>query len=283
VPSIPGYGYSTPLKKPVDVVDTAQYFDALMRFLHGNDCEYFAHGEDWGSLIASFLAKLYPTRVTGIQITLTQESYGFTETFYNILNSIAPSMVLTSEELKYDFATKTKFFNKLSKVIKETGYMHYQATKPDTIGHALSDSPVGLLTYILEKYSVWTFDFKTQIMGVKDGGLSKFSKDDLLSVVTYYWMTNSITSSMRYYRTGFYEGIFGSSFKSSIYFSRVPNQVAVSIHYSVNEIFLVPYQILKLSYPNLQQYTITKNGGHFAAFETPELAASKLINFILHA
>ena len=55
-------GYSTPLKKPFDFIDTAQYFDALMRFVHNENVQYFIHGEDWGSIIATALAQLYPNR-----------------------------------------------------------------------------------------------------------------------------------------------------------------------------------------------------------------------------
>ena len=70
IPSIPGYGYSTPLNRPVDATDTAQLVDALMRYLHGEDVKYYIHGEDWGSIITQITAKLFPNRVQGIHVTL---------------------------------------------------------------------------------------------------------------------------------------------------------------------------------------------------------------------
>lgn len=157
VPSIPGYGYSTPLRRPFDVVDTAQYFDALMRFVHNDaDSEYFVHGEDWGSAIATTMAKLYPNRVKGIHITMPiVKVYDPVVILYGILGQISPKLVLTHEE--YDAGLKYGFIDNGLDLIKKSGYFHYQSTAPDTLANAFTDSPVGLLAYILEKYAFGTF------------------------------------------------------------------------------------------------------------------------------
>lgn len=86
-------------------------------------------------------------------------------------------------------------------VLQETGYMHIQATKPDTIGAALADSPIGMAAYILEKFSTWTN--KNNRME-DDGGLrKKFTLDELLTNVMIYWTSNNIASSQRYYYENF--------------------------------------------------------------------------------
>ncbi|KAG8534999.1 hypothetical protein GDO81_029684, partial [Engystomops pustulosus] len=83
-------------------------------------------------------------------------------------------------------------------ILRETGYLHIQATKPDTVGAALNDSPAGLAAYILEKFSTWT---DPEFRKLEDGGLQrKFSMDDLLTNVMIYWVTGSIASSMRFYK-----------------------------------------------------------------------------------
>lgn len=80
---------------------------------------------------------------------------------------------------------------------RETGYFHIQATKPDTVGAALMHTPLGLAAYILEKFSTWT---ERSGLHKEDGGfLEHYSMDELLDNVMVYWVTGSITSSMRLY------------------------------------------------------------------------------------
>jgi juvenile hormone epoxide hydrolase len=129
VPSIPGYGYSTPLSKIVDTVDTARYFDALMRYIHGDSVKYFIHGEDWGSVITQTMAKLYPQRISGIHITmliadLTSPNF----LFYGFLGDINQNLVMTQQELDDNRSFRLSDF--LKRTIKHTGYLHIQATKP---------------------------------------------------------------------------------------------------------------------------------------------------------
>ena len=107
-----------------------------------------------------------------------------------------PSLVFNNPETDYD-----KTFPLMKKVyfmLRESGYFHLQATKPDTIGAALSDSPVGLAAYILEKFSTWT---NKDNLKKSDGGLTeKFTLDELLTNVMIYWVTNNPAPSMRYYK-----------------------------------------------------------------------------------
>jgi len=278
VPSIPGYGYSVPLTKPVDVFETARLNDALMRKLFGDDVEYFIHGEDWGSLIATVMAKFYPQRVSGIHLSFASTILSFD--VFKISTMLAlgvfPQYMLTKEELESNF--KLSFSERILKIARETGYMHIQATKPDSLGFGLTDSPVGLMAYILEKYSSWSFNYEKEILGRRDGSLNEFKRDDLLTIVTHYWMTNSITSSMRYYKFGF-NTVFIENAKKLME-SRVPGEVAVGFINMLNEPVKSPLALLELSYGKILHYTVSKNGGHFASFHEPEIVMSAFIKFI---
>jgi microsomal epoxide hydrolase len=129
VPSIPGYGYSTPLNKIFDTVDAALYFDAMMRYIHGEDVKYFVHGEDWGAAIASNMAKLFPQRTKGIHVTMTIVKLSSpVPLFYGLVAKINQNFVMTKEEL-----ANNRTFNLdeiFVYIIKQSGYFHLQATKP---------------------------------------------------------------------------------------------------------------------------------------------------------
>lgn len=282
VPSIPGYGYSTPLKKPFDFIDTAQYFDALMRFVHNENVQYFIHGEDWGSIIATALAQLYPNRCKAIHISmaLPGNSNDLIALAYQITGAFVPSLVFSPEEIRLGVPAKFSIKNIAITILKEMGYMHIQATKPDTVAQGLTDSPSGLLAYILEKYSSWSFDFNSQIAGKRDGGLESFNRDDLLTIITYYWMTNSISSSVRFYKG--WADIYSkqNSIYTEIVDSKVPISVFVGVQYGVNEVLLTPAKIVQLRYQNLIQFKVIDKCGHFAAFEQPKITSTNFVEFI---
>ena len=115
------------------------------------------------------------------------------------------------------------------------------------------------MAYVLEKYSSWTFDRQHEILGKKDGNLNKFDRDELLTIITYYWMTNSITSSMRYYKNFFAQ--MGSGFpKGTIVESKMHARVPTAIQFFRNELVLDSQAILQLQYPNLKRFTLESEG-----------------------
>ena len=134
VPSIPGYGFSTPLNKPLDIIHAAQYFDAIMRLLHGESSEYFIHGEDWGSAIAASLAQLYPQRVKGIHLSMPViHNFSNIYTFFSFLmSSVFPSFVLSPQEIGKNFYMRNSLVNYIKTIWLEGGYLHLQSTKPDS-------------------------------------------------------------------------------------------------------------------------------------------------------
>lgn len=116
-----------------------------------------------------------------------------------IIGAYFPSLVL--DDPRKEYQRIYPFWEKFSFLMRESGYFHIQATKPDTVGTALNDSPVGLAAYVLEKFSTWT---NPNNVTKPDGGLTeKFTLDELLTNVMIYWISNNVTSSLRYYKESF--------------------------------------------------------------------------------
>ncbi|XP_056291455.1 epoxide hydrolase 1 isoform X2 [Pseudoliparis swirei] len=233
-PSIPGYGYSdAPHKQGFDSLAAARIFLTLMERLGFS--QFYLQGGDWGSLITTNMAQMKPLR----------------------------------EDVRRLFP----FFEKnVWNILRETGYFHIQATKPDTAGCGPNDSPVGLAAYILEKFSTWTELSNTDLV---DGGLErKFSLDDVLTNVMIYWTTGSIVSSMRFYK---------ENFKSNLD-KRVDAKMGVFVPTGLaafpGELMHCPRSWAQTKYRNIYSYTFMPRGGHFAAFEEPQLLANDLVQFV---
>jgi len=152
-------------------------------------------------------------------------------------------------------------------VLKEMGYFHEQSTKPQTLGYGLSDSPVGLLAWIVEKFNTW---------GDCNGNIeSRFSKDELLTNVMIYWVTNTITSSTRFYYEFMQSPNDLFTKVKQIYIS-VPTAWAVFPKELLSPpISWVPY------YYNLTRVSYLPSGGHFAALEEPVLLSKDIQDFYL--
>lgn len=276
IPSIPGYGYSSPLNEPVTLLEVSRYFDALMRSTHGESVQYFIHGEDWGSVITRIMAHLYPQRVKGVHITLPffNPFYNLQATIQFLLSSLLPSYVLTPEEVEYKLNEIYSVPGYLKALWNEFAYYHLQATKPDTLGHGLTDSPVGLLAYILEKYSSWSFDFKEKILGSPSGNLEEFNKDDLLTITSIYWFTNSISSSMRLYKSS-KRDLF--DYPASLIHS-IKSEVPISVQMSKYEL-VMPSNSVRYKYPNLKEFKLIETG-HFASFHNPKKTGDSIIRLV---
>nr|XP_057901861.1 epoxide hydrolase 1 isoform X2 [Doryrhamphus excisus] len=268
-PSIPGYGFSeAPHKKGFDSMCAARIFHKLMRRLGFQ--QFYAHGGDWGFLITTNMAQLEPKIVKGLHINFAAAAKpGLIVTSSILLGRLFPNLFgFTSLDLERIYPCIQKLFVEL---IKETGYMHIQSTKPDTAGRGLNDSPVGLAAYILEKFSTWT---SPNFRNMEDGGLTrKFSLDDLLTNVMIYWTSGCIIPSMRFYRENFGNGLNQPHVKIPVY---VPTGFASF----PNELIHTPKLWVQQKFCNLVTYTPMARGGHFAAMEEPRLMAEDVNNFI---
>ncbi|XP_040492055.1 epoxide hydrolase 1 [Ursus maritimus] len=247
-------------------VATARIFYKLMLRLGFQ--EFYIQGGDWGSLICTNMAQMVPSHVKGLHLNMAFVLNPGTLTF--LLGRHFPRLFgYTQRDVELLSPFKEKVFYSL---MRESGYMHIQCTKPDTVGCALNDSPVGLATYILEKFSTWT---NPEFRDLEDGGLERnFSLDELLTNVMLYWTTGSITSSQRFYKENLGQGF------------RAHNHDRMKVHVPTGfaafpcELIHVPEKWVRFKYPKLISYSYMARGGHFAAFEEPELLAQDIRKFV---
>ncbi|BCL81160.1 multidrug MFS transporter [Ktedonobacteria bacterium brp13] len=243
VPSIPGFGFSDPVRKPGwTVKQTAELWASLMRDVLGYQ-RYAAAGGDWGSPISQLLALNNPASVIGIHLT----DIGFQATM-----NLDPSS-LTPVEQEYLRAKQQRSF-------QEGGYVMIQSTKPQTLAYGLSDSPVGLAAWIIEKFYGWS-DI--------DGALErKYTKDELLTNIMIYWVTQTINPSIRFY----YEASHAPSLKTG---QRVEVPVAMALFPKDTP---APRSLAERTL-RIERWTEMPRGGHFPALEEPELLVEDLRAF----
>nr|QEQ91642.1 juvenile hormone epoxide hydrolase 2-like protein [Laodelphax striatellus] len=261
-PSLPGYGFSgKPTEKGYNSVIFAAMMNDLMVKLGFQ--KYYVQGGDWGSAIGANMAILYPDRVLGLHSNLCFVNSPL-EKLKKMVASVYPSLFIEEKFISRVYPAKEHFFE----MMLESGYFHLQATKPDTIGVALTDSPAGLAAYILEKFSTWT---NKKYRDFPDGKLEeKFTLTNLLDNVMIYWVTGTITSSMRLYSESF------ALTSTSHDLDRQPVAVPTICARFPHELFFQPEFILKEKFVNLTRVTDPPRGGHFAAFEEPQLMAEEL-------
>ncbi|CAB3398505.1 unnamed protein product [Caenorhabditis bovis] len=266
-PSIPGYGWSeSPKKTGFSQLACARVFRKLMNRL-GFD-KFYMQGGDWGGIVNMLIAKAWPESVVALHLNMIPIMPGssIVGTFIDIVGSFFPSVFFSSPTL----SKSHNFFTKALNLIAETGYMHIQATKPDTVGTSLNDSPLGLAAYIIEKFSTWTnIDYRA----FPDGGLNKkFTNDELLTIVMIYWTNGNIVASQRFYREFFLDKTIKAFEK---HYVSIPTGHASAI----NELYdLCPVEVSSRLF-NITHYTEI-DMGHFAAFEQPKLLAQSLFKFV---
>jgi microsomal epoxide hydrolase len=235
-PSMPGYGFSGPTRKTGwDVLAVASCVSQLMARL-GYD-RYGAQGGDWGAIVTSQLGAIDADHVCGIHLNMVVAPPP-----PGVAN---PMEGLSPEELA-DVAGLGEFQT------KETAYQQIQGTKPQTLGIALNDSPAGLASWIVEKFRTWS-DCGGDVE-------SRFSKDELLTNITLYWVTETINSSIRLYCESMRSGRFGPVG------SRVEVPTAGAIF--PGEIIRPPRSWAEAHF-NVKRWTRMPSGGHFAALEEP--------------
>ena len=240
-PSLPGFGFSDkPDNLGMNSEEIAKIQHELMIALGYK--KYIVQGGDWGATVSKWMAELFPENCIGIHLNLV---IAFPP------NTDKPMEGVTDKELKL-----LENFNKY----KTQGYGYYeiQKTKPQTIGYGLNDSPIGLAAWISEKFYGW-FDGNDNNLVI--------SNDEVLSIISLYWFTESITSSARLYKEN---GDFGFSFNS------IKQPMAGAIF--KRDIMLPPKVWAEKIY-NVVQWN-EYDGGHFAAMEKPLQLAEDINLFI---
>jgi pimeloyl-ACP methyl ester carboxylesterase len=232
IPALPGYGFSDKPSRPgAGVARIAEAWHQLM--VHLGYPEYYAQGGDWGAAVTAEMGTQRPEGLLGIHVTMARAEPA-------ALRSLVP----TPEEQQM-LARLRRFQD------YESGYSTQQRTRPQTLGYGLADSPTGQLAWIVEKFYAWT-----DCHGHPENAVPR---DEMLDNVMLYWLTNSATSSAR---------LYWESFPSS-----VVDEVSVPSAYSLfpEDVFVASERWLRTRFTDLRYYHQAERGGHFAAFEQPEI------------
>ncbi|GIF68003.1 hydrolase [Asanoa ishikariensis] len=246
-PSLPGYGFTA---RPAHTGVTTRYVAGLWHGLMAalGYPRYGAQGGDFGAGVATWMALTATERVTGVHLT-TPEVWPY----------LGPgSAPLTPTEQAYvDHLAAWDS--------TERGYTAIQSTRPQTLGYGLTDSPAGLAAWIVEKWRAWG-----DTGGDVDGRLGR---DFLLTLLTVYWATGSITTSIRDY----YDNRWHGSAPGPADRVTVPTATAVFANEFVPEGVPPPSWAERLY--DVRRRTVFPRGGHFAAVEEPDLVARDIAEF----
>jgi microsomal epoxide hydrolase len=242
VPSLPGYGFSSRPDRPIGPRRTAELWKKLMTEALGYR-RYGIQGGDWGSSVSSWLAADAPQHAIGVHI--------------NLCMLPTPSPNPNEDELAW--------IRKREAVrAREAAYQLEHATKPQTIGIALTDSPAGFAGWVLEKFQSWA-DTKGDIE-------SRFSKDELITNLMIYLVNDAVASSTWLYYGRQQETMSG---KAGAFHTAVPTGCAL---YPAEMFPWPPRKVVERFY-NVVHWAEMKAGGHFAAFEEPEALVEDLRTF----
>ncbi|XP_011315348.1 juvenile hormone epoxide hydrolase 1 [Fopius arisanus] len=264
-PCLPGFGFSDGAVRPgLGAPQIAVVLKNLMLRLGFE--KYYIHGGDWGAIITAMMSSLFPAHVLGMHSTMciaTSPKVLLKVMFY----SFFPSLLLAEEDYHWFYPMSERF----GQILYFTGYLHLQATRPDSLGVGMADSPAALASYVLEKFSEAT---KRGSIFKDDGGLfDKFTPEELIDNLMMYWIPNKMTTAMRIYAESFNK-------KNNAWAQQWPVEIPSSCAQFPHEISWYPREFLQERFLNLVLVTRMPRGGHFATLEEPELAANDIHKFV---
>jgi pimeloyl-ACP methyl ester carboxylesterase len=250
IPSLPGHGFSAkPTTTGWDPIRIARAWITLMQRL--GYTRYVAQGGDWGNAVTEQMALLTPEGLLGIHTNMPA----------TIPDAIATALAAGGPAPSGLSADEQSAWEQLDYFYKHgVGYAQEMSTRPQTL-YALADSPVGLAAWMLD-HDIASYRLITRAFAGQSEGLTR---DDILDNVTLYWLTNTAVSSARLY------------WESHLAFF-APKGVAIPTAVSVfpDEIYAAPETWAQRAYPNLIHYNRLPNGGHFAAWEQPQLFSEEV-------
>jgi microsomal epoxide hydrolase len=245
-PSLPGYGLSfQPGQRRFGVPEMADCVAALMHDVLGYT-RFGAQGGDWGAAVTSRLGYAHANRMIGIHINLMMAAGRDASAFSNP----------TEEERLYlsELAHWTR---------EETGYQWIQGTRPQTLAFGLTDSPLGLAAWIVEKFRAWSDC---------DGDVERaIDRDRMLADISLYWFTGAIGSSFWPYYARLHGSVIlpvGDTIKVPTGYAQFPR-----------EILRPPRKAAARVFTDIRRWSVMPKGGHFAALEQPELLADEVRAF----
>nr|WP_294522192.1 epoxide hydrolase family protein [uncultured Rhodopila sp.] len=248
LPTWPGYGFSGKPQEPDWNPDrVGRAWNELMQRLGYR--RYVSQGGDWGAIVSQAMARRPPPGLLGIHINMPAV---VPPDIAKILSNgdAAPSGLTGAEQAA--FASLDAFYRKGS------GYASIMNTRPQTLGYALSDSPAGLAAWIYDKLAAWSYS----------GGEPEraFTRDEMLDDITLYWLTNTgASSSVSYWE------VWGMS-----PFNAVDISIPVAVTVFPGEIYRAPRSWAQRNYHRIIYWNEVAKGGHFAAWEQPELFAAEV-------
>ncbi|MFC3502051.1 epoxide hydrolase family protein [Micromonospora krabiensis] len=257
IPSMPGYGFSgKPTQPGWDPEHIARAWTELMRRL--GYPRFVAQGGDWGAIVTDLLGVQAPPELAGIHSNMPCVIPPDIDALFqsditganNAMGSLPPN--LSAEERRA--CEQLDFF------WKHAAYGLFMGTRPQTLT-ALADSPVGLAAFMLD-HDAASLALISRVFAGQSEGLSR---DDILDNVTLFWLTNTGVSAARLY----------AEFKLSFFVTKgVSVPAAVSVF--PDELFEAPRSWAERAYPNLIHYNRLDKGGHFAAWEQPQLLSQEI-------
>jgi len=249
VPSMPGYGFSgKPTTTGWDPPHIARAWTVLMQRL--GYTRFVAQGGDWGAMVADVMGTQAPPGLLGIHV--------------NWPFAVPPDIdkaLQTGSPLPADLsADERRACEQLDSFYKRgTGYALEMTNRPQTI-YGIGDSPAGLAAWLFD-HDVRSYELIARVFAGQREGLTR---DDVLDNVTLYWLTNTTISSARIY----WENKFA-------FFAPKGVTIPVAVSAFPDEVYQVPRSWAERAYPNLIYYERLDKGGHFAAWEQPELFAEE--------
>lgn len=240
VPSLPGYGFSAkPEQHGWNVEKIANAWNTIMLRLDYDS--YLAQGGDWGAAVTTALAVNHSEHCIGMHTNMP---------------TVGPDRDTMNDltEFEQEALKGSQFYQDW-----DSGYSKQQSTRPQTLGYGLVDSPIGQAAWILEKFYQWT-----DCNGHPENVLTR---DQLLDNVMLYWLSGAGASSARLYWESFGRGGRAQDIT-------VPAGVTIY----PKEIFKASERWVRRRFKNLKHYHIQEKGGHFAAFEQPNMFVEDLLN-----
>lgn len=252
IPSMPGYGFSALPTAPGWGPDRmAGAWDVLMKRLGYK--KYVSQGGDWGAVVADAMGRLAPAGLLGIHVNMPAT---VPPEIAKALQSGAPAPAGLSPKEKKAYESMNNLYT------KGAGYAGIMVTRPQTLAYGLNDSPAGLAAFFYDKFNDWTYS---------GGDAEKvLTKDEILDDITLYWLTGTAGSAAQLY--------WQNNNNNFNIVEQKTREIKVPVAITVfpGEIYQAPESWAKRAYPKLIYFNEVNNGGHFAAWEQPQLFAREL-------